>query len=156
MRAIVALVVLAATPTFAQQMIVVPSETRVALATTVDLTSKKSRKGDPVPLETVEDIVVGGSVAIPKGAQGMGEIGDMRAKGAMGQRGKLSMRPLYIVFRGRTIRLKGEPAAATGRVEPGAVLGLAAVSPLFTGKSAVIPAGTVFETTLLRDTEVTP
>lgn len=156
MRSIAALAIFIATPALAGQTTVLPGATRVTVATKAELSTKTARKGDPVALETAEDVVVGGAVIIPKGTQGAGEIGDMRAKGALGQRGKLSLRPLYLIHKGRTIRLKGEPAATTGKVEPGAILAIAVISPAFTGKSAVIPAGTVFETSVLRDTDLTP
>lgn len=139
----------------AAEALTLPAGTPVPLATVPELSSKTSRKGNPVPLVTSADVTIAGQVVIPRGTPAMGEIGDMRAKGVLGQRGKLSLRPLYLLHKGQTVRLTGG-AGTTGNVEPGAVLGLAVLSGAFTGKSAIIPAGTSFSASVLRDTAITP
>jgi hypothetical protein len=133
----------------------VPAGATVPLETVAELSSKTSRKGDPVTLRTTADLIIGGEIVVPKGSPAMGEIGDMRPKGALGQRGKLSLRPLYVTHKGQTIRLTGA-AGTTGTVEAGAIIGIVILTPGFTGKSATIPAGTALSASVLRDTALTP
>jgi hypothetical protein len=59
----------------------------------------------------------------------------------MGMNGRLVIRPLYLQVHGRTVRLAGSEREK-GSVEAGAVIGMAVLGPLFTGRSATIPAGT--------------
>lgn len=115
--------------------------TAVPLATTGELSSKKNVKGDLVPLVTTEDVTVDGVVIIPKGAVATGQIIDAQAKGALGMSGKLILRPLYLQVGARTVRLAGG-AADRASVTAGAVVGMVLLTPAFTGRSAVIPAGT--------------
>jgi hypothetical protein len=120
--------------------VVVPMGTDVRLATAEPLSSKTSVKGDLVPLTVTEDVRIGNYVIIPAGTAAVGQISDARTKGAMGMSGRLVIRPLYLQVHGRTVRLTGSERAK-GSVEPGAVVGMAVVGPAFTGRSAVIPAG---------------
>jgi hypothetical protein len=121
--------------------IVVPMGTEVRLATAQPLSSKTSIKGDFVPLTVTDDVRIGDQLVIPAGTAAVGQISDARAKGAMGMNGRLVIRPLYLQVHGRTVRLAGSEREK-GSVEAGAVIGMAVLGPLFTGRSATIPAGT--------------
>ncbi len=122
--------------------VTVPIGTPVALATTVELSSKSNVKGDMVPLRVEEDVVVAGRVVLPRGSDAMGQIADARAKGAMGMSGQLLVRPLYARIGDRIVRLSGR-AADRASVTAGAIIGTVALGmPVFTGRSASIPAGT--------------
>jgi hypothetical protein len=128
----------------------------VALETLFALTSKSAAMGDMVPMQTAEAIMIDGVVMIPRGTSAMGQIEDARAKGVLGQRGKLTLRPLYIRLATQTVRLSGGSTADTGKVTAGAVAGLALVSPIFTGKSATLAAGTRVEARTMRDVVIAP
>jgi len=130
-----------AAPALAGQPVTLPVGTVVPLVTTTPLSSKVNVKGDMVPLRTARDVVIDGRVAIPADTEAVGQIADARAKGAMGMSGKLTLRPLYLEIGGRVVRLTGA-AAEKGEVDPGAVVGMVLLTPGFTGRSAVIPAGT--------------
>ncbi|SFP47165.1 hypothetical protein [Sphingomonas rubra] len=121
--------------------VTIPAGTSVRLVTAQPLSSKTQVKGDLVALRTAEDVRVGDVVAVPKGTAATGQVAEARAKGAMGMAGRLEIRPLYLTLDGRTVRLAGAEGEHGG-VQPGAILGMLLVAPLFTGKSAVIPEGT--------------
>lgn len=116
--------------------------TDVRLATAQPLSSKTNVKGDLVSLTVTEDVRIGDLVAIPAGTAAVGQISDARAKGAMGMNGRLVIRPLYLQVNGRTVRLTGAEREQ-GSVEAGAVVGMAVLGPVFTGRSVNIPAGTL-------------
>lgn len=122
--------------------VTLPIGTAVALRTVETLSSRKSAKGDPVKLETTKDVLVGGRVAVAKGTPATGQITEMRAKGAMGMSGRLSIRPLYLRVGDATVRLAGAVSKKSS-VDAGAVVGMVALgAPMFTGRSAEVAAGT--------------
>lgn len=116
--------------------------TPVPLETVAELSSKTSVKGDMVALITSEDVIGDGMVIVPRGTEAVGQIADARVKGAMGMSGRLLVRPLYLRVRGTVVRLSGQ-RSETASVTAGAVIGtIASRIPMFTGRSATIPAGT--------------
>lgn len=115
--------------------------TAVPLATSAPLSSKTQVKGDMVALVTTEDVVADDVVVIPKGTAATGQVIDARAKGGLGVSGRLVVRPLYLQVGDRTIRLSGG-AQDSANVSAGQVAGMALLSPVFSGRSANIPAGT--------------
>lgn len=123
----------------------------VNLRTNAELSSRSSVKGDTVPLELTDDLVIDAILIAPKGAPAVGIIEASRVKGGMGQNGKLSIQPLYMRIGNQTIRLSGA-ANAKGKISGGQVIGLAVVSGAFSGRSAVIPIGTAIAATIMRDT----
>jgi hypothetical protein len=124
----------------AAQTVTLPIGTSVPLATVAPLSSKASVKGDMVSLITASDVIADGEVAIPKGTPATGQVIDARTKGAMGMSGRLVVRPLYLRVGDTIVRLAGS-ASNIASVSGGAVVGIAVLSPGFTGRSAVIPAG---------------
>jgi hypothetical protein len=127
----------------------------ISLETAVELTSRSAAMGQMVQMRLAEDVVIDGRVAIPRGAPAMGQVEDVRTKGYLGQRGKLAIRPLYLTHGNQTIRLTGR-ASSTGEMKTGAVIGIALVSGVFTGKSAVFPSGTKLEGVIVRDVILAP
>lgn len=139
-------------PALAEE-VMVSSGTLIRLETTKPLSSKTNVKGDMVALRTVEDVKLGDRILIPRGTEAMGQVVDARAKGAMGMSGRLTLAPLYVRVRGRTVRLIGQ-SADKGSVTAGAVVGMALLSPGFTGRSAEIADGTQFAAYVDRSTMV--
>jgi hypothetical protein len=129
--------------------------TSIPLVTAVELSTKTEATGNHVPMRTAEDVLVDGKIAIPKGTEATGLIESMRKKGAMGQRGQMTLRPLFLTLRGQTIRLSGKIASA-GKADTGAVIGIALLTPGFTGRSAIIPAGTPVAGAVMRDVTLAP
>lgn len=121
-----------------------PIGTPVTLETTVELSSRSHVKGDIVPLRVATDVLVHGTLIVRAGTEAVGQVVDAQAKGAMGMSGRIVVRPLYAKVGGRIVRLSGQSTDA-GSVTAGAVLGTVALTmPVFTGRSAMIPAGTRF------------
>jgi hypothetical protein len=55
--------------------------------------------------------------------------------------GKISVRPLYLTLGARTVRLSGI-AGAAGSTKVDTVLGMGLLTPLISGRNALIPKGT--------------
>jgi hypothetical protein len=126
-----------------------PAGTRVALETVDSISSQGRAKGDLLALRLVSDLQVGGHLVARRGAEAVGQVADVQARGGFGTSGLLVVRPLYLRIGGRTVRLAGALERKRG---PGAetVLGMIAITPLFSGRSAVIPAGTRIEAMVER------
>jgi hypothetical protein len=158
--ATIALALVAAQPLLAQSSppapasVMLKAATPVRVITSAPLSSKTSAKGERVALEVAEDVIVEGKTLIAKGTAVIGEISDARVKAMLGQSGKLAVRPLYLRIGTQTVRLSGENGTKA-KTSGGAVVGLALVSPLFTGRSAVIPAGTEIPASIERDVTIT-
>lgn len=122
----------------------------IPLATIAEVSTRTAAVGDRVPMAVSEDVRVGGRVVIPAGTPAMGEVAAMQAKGAFGQSGKLTIRPLYVTLGDRTLRLEGG-GGAHGTITAGGVIGLIALTPGISGRSATVPAGAPIPAVLLRD-----
>jgi hypothetical protein len=133
--------------------LVLPATTRILLITAEDLSSKTSQKGQMVNLVTKYDILVDGAVAIPAGTKAVGKISDVLAKGFFGQSGSIVVEPMYIRVGDDTVRLIGR-AESRGSISAGAVVGLLFVSAGFTGRSAIIPAGSELNAEVLSQVEL--
>jgi hypothetical protein len=154
-----AIALCAANPVLAQDRpavstsITLKAATPIRVITSAPLSSKTSAKGERVALEIAEDVIVDGRTLITKGTAVIGEISDARVKAMFGQSGKLSVRPLYLRLGTQIVRLSGENGIKA-KTSGGAVVGLALVSPLFTGRSAIIPAGTEIPASIERDVAI--
>jgi hypothetical protein len=133
--------------------LILRSATPILLITTEDLSSKTSQKGQLVNMVTKYDILVDGAVAIPAGTKAVGKISDVLAKGFFGQSGSIVVEPMYIRVGDDTVRLIGR-AESKGSVSAGAVVGLLFVSAGFTGRSAIIPAGSELNAEVLNQVEL--
>jgi hypothetical protein len=157
--AAIAFALVATQPVFAQSnppaptTVMLKAATPIRVITSAPLSSKTNAKGDRVALEVAEDVIVEGRTLIAKGTAVIGEISDARVKAMLGQSGKLAVRPLYLRIGSQTVRLSGENGIKA-KTAGGAVVGLALVSPLFTGRSAVIPAGTEIPASIERDVTI--
>ncbi|MFO1239889.1 MAG: hypothetical protein U1E64_06010 [Sphingomonadaceae bacterium] len=107
-----------------------------------------------MPLRTTADVIVDGKIIVPGGTPAVGQVSDARAKGALGMSGRLVIQPLYLTVQNTTIRLLGN-TSNHGSVTAGAVIGMAVLTPGFTGRSATIPAGTPIIAYVAHTTEVT-
>lgn len=156
-RSAIAAAMLLSIPTFlsAQKpaLFVLHVGTAIPLTTAQHLSSKTNVKGDMVALKTAADVLVDGHVVIAKGTAATGQVSDAQAKGAMGMSGKLAIRPLYIRVGDDFVRLGGA-SSTRASVTAGAVVGLAVLTPGFTGRSAVIPEGTPVEAFVEHEIEL--
>lgn len=149
MAGVAALMALAATAD-AGAPVTVPAGTPIQLETRLPLSSKTHVKGDKVLLRVSADLVVGGRLVIPAGTEAVGDVSDAQERGGFGTSGRLVVRPLYLVVGGRHVRLAGHTAE---RARPGAgtAIGVVVLTPLISGRSAQIAAGTPIDATTLRD-----
>ena len=125
--------------------LVLEAGTRVPMVTVAALSSKRAQEGQRFDLTVAEDVLVGGLVAIPKGARGVGEVSRVVGKGVGGRAGKLQVRVLFVEIGGARIRLDGK-AGEKGASGLAPVVLAAPLVGIFagfiSGKSATLPAGT--------------
>jgi hypothetical protein len=143
----------------AADSLVLKAGTPVPLETAAALHSKTHRQGDRFELLVDEDVLVGGHVAIPRGAKALGEIAKHTAKGPYGKAGRLELRLLYVTAGGRNIRLDGAQAEkGEGNEVPSVAAGLVsgAIGAFIFGKSASLPAGTAVTGYVHRDLPLAP
>ncbi|HEX6740270.1 MAG TPA: hypothetical protein VF079_00550 [Sphingomicrobium sp.] len=142
-----ALALLAAQATAAQPVaagILLPADTPIQLSTVDVLDSRSIRQGQRFALRVSEDVLVGSTVVIPKGAAAVGEVEAVSGKGMVGKAGRLIVRPLFVDVAGERVNLVGmikeRGADSTTGVAVGSLL-LSGWGLFITGKSASLPAG---------------
>lgn len=130
----------------AEPQALLPADTAVKLITTAQISSRSVVQGQRFPLEVAEDVVVNSRVVIPRGTPATGEVEALSGKGMFGKAAKLTLSPLFVQLDGQRVNLAGATDAAGSDATAAAavstvlfgVFGLA-----ITGKSAVLPAGSV-------------
>jgi PEGA domain len=118
-----------------------------------NLSSETAKTGDQVPFEVTEEVVVQGTVVIPKGAQALATITNAEPKRRMGRGGKLDVNVDSVrLADGEKAQLRaakdnkggGHVGAMTGAMVATSIVFFPA-APLFLfmhGKSVEIPKGT--------------
>ena len=92
---------------FVSEAVTVPAGTIVKLKTAQALSSKTNKEGDTVNFNVLEDVLVGGVIAIPRGAECNGTITGARHATRFGRDGKLT-----VTF-GNVFAANGTPVALT-------------------------------------------
>ena len=96
--------------------IAVPAGTRVPLVMINSVSSKHSRAGDPVYLESVYPVVADGRILIPSGTQVSGTVTYAKRPGRIKGRGRLLVRLEQMILPNGVIRdLTGRPGMLDGR-----------------------------------------
>jgi hypothetical protein len=145
-------------PAQQRQMLKVPDGTALRLSLAETLSSATNEVDNAVHFEVMEDVKVGGTVAIPKGSTAVGHVVDAEPRKRMGRAGKLNFTVDHVKapddsnlrLRASSTR-KGEDK--TGTVIVGTVL----LSPLFLimrGKDITIPKGTEIPAYIDGDREI--
>lgn len=125
----------------------VDDDTMVRLMVLNEVSTKTTKAGERFVLRVDEDVVVGGVTIIPVGAKAWGEVVSAEGSGAVGKRGKLQARLLYIEQGGERIPIKGENATAGASGTGNTVMGVLALGPLglfARGNNAKLKAGEIF------------
>jgi hypothetical protein len=144
----------------ARRSTAIPVGTTLLMATSKTLSTKTNLTGDEFDLAVVDDLVIDGHVLIPKGTRVVGELTRVSQKDVFGVAGKLEARFLYIVLDGAPVRLEGrlflagrqEIAGKSGTAASvGVIVTVGSLGGIVTGKSAVVPAGTVFSAIVERE-----
>ena len=100
----------------AESDVVVPAGTRVPLVMINSISSKHSKPGDPVYLESVYPVVVDGRILIPPGTHVSGRVSFAKRPGRIKGRGKLGVQLEQMILPNGVIRsLVGRPGALDGR-----------------------------------------
>jgi hypothetical protein len=128
--------------------------TPVPMQTVEPLSSKRALQGQRFALRVAEEVRVDGLLVIPKGAHGEGQVSRVVTKGVMGKPGKLEVQVMFVEVGGRRIRLDGK-AKDKGSSGAGPVILAAPLigvsAAMFTGKSAVIPVGSIIDGFVYQD-----
>lgn len=131
-----------------------PMGTPLALSTRVELSTRNNRAGDRFALEVSEPLTYRGQVVVPAGAPAVGEVMRIERSGAVGKRGEMAVRLLYVQTPSGPIRLSGK-AERAGFSQAALAIGGAAVIfwPMIFihGTSARLPAGTAVTAYLADD-----
>jgi hypothetical protein len=119
--------------------------TQVALKFAADLTSKTAHEGDPVEFLLDEDVKVGDTVVVARGAHAVATVSAAKRAGMMGKPGELSVQLQYLVVGSNHVHLRGTKGRE-GESKTGATVALTVIfGPIGLikhGKNVEIPAGT--------------
>lgn len=136
----------------------VPTETTVRISTLTEINSSNMKVGDPVRYRVVDSVIIDNNVVIPAGAEGVGQVKEVRTAGRIGRDGLVTVEwgeikaidgtPIKVGIGAKaTERNQNSAELATGAAMAGVILlgplGLAA-GALVTGKDHVVPVGTQF------------
>jgi hypothetical protein len=118
--------------------------TQVELKFASALSSKTAHIGDSVEFQLDDDLKVGDSIVVPKGAHAVATVNDARKSGMMGRPGELSVQIQYLVVGSNHVRIRGTQGRE-GDSKTGAAVALTVlfgpVGLIKHGKNVVIPAG---------------
>ena len=87
-----------------------PMGTPLQLTTRTVLTTKDNHAGDRFYLEVAEPLVYRGQVVVPAGAVAVGEVMQADRSAALGRKGQLAVRLLYVQTPSGPVRLSGRLA----------------------------------------------
>lgn len=105
----------------APEEIVVPAGTRVPLVMVNSVSSRHSRKGDAIYLESVFPVLLDGRIVIPSGTLVSGSVTDAKRPGRLRGKGSLQVRLEKMVLPNGVIRdLTGRPGGQSGNGPGGA------------------------------------
>lgn len=148
---------LCSTFTYAQKP-VLKAGSLISIENKKEIRAKNVNVGDLVAFDVSEDIKVGDSIVISKGAKAYAKVLVAKKSGIAGTKGKLKIEWLYCVANNNTkVPLEGEIDFSRKNHTSGAVVaGTIVAAPLIflTGQHAAIPAGYTNVTTVKIDTEL--
>jgi hypothetical protein len=133
--------------------------TQVTLKFESDLSSKTAHIGDTVEFQLDDDLKVGDSIVVPKGAHAVATVNDAKKSGMMGRPGELSVQIQYLVVGSNHVRIRGTQGRE-GDSKTGATVALTVIfGPIGLikhGKNIVIPAGTPLTAYVDQDVWLAP
>lgn len=139
-------------PDLACDCLIVPALTPVSIQILAALGSKVSKSGDTFPIRLAAPVIVDETVAIPAGAEGMGEVVHAKKGGGMGAAGELVLAARYLNFQGKQVKLRSMKLATVGKSNIDSVntmliassatfVPIALLGFVITGGQAVVPLG---------------
>jgi hypothetical protein len=133
--------------------------TEVGLKFATDVNSKSAHEGDPVEFLLDEDLKVGGTVVIPKGAHAVAIVSAAKKAGMMGKPGELNVQLQYLIIVNNHIHLRGTKGKE-GDSKTGATVALTVIfGPIGLikhGKNVDIPIGTPLKAYVDQDIWLPP
>jgi len=121
--------------------------TQVPLKFLAELSSKTANEGDPVEFVLDDDLKVGDSVVVAKGAHAVASVANAKKAGMMGKGGELSVQIEYLIAGNNHVRMRGAKGRE-GDSKTGATVALTVlfgpIGLIKHGKNVDIPAGTPF------------
>jgi hypothetical protein len=131
----------------------------VPLKFAADLNSKTAHEGDPVEFMLDDDLKVGTSIVVPKGAHALATVTDAKKAGMMGKPGELSVQMQYLVSGNNHVRIRGTKGRE-GDSKTGATVALTVlfgpIGLIKHGKDVDIPAGTPLTAYIDQDIWLAP
>jgi hypothetical protein len=131
----------------------------VPLKFAADLNSKTAHEGDPVEFLLDDDLKVGTSIIVPKGAHAVATVTDAEKAGMMGKPGELSVQMQYLVSGSNHVRIRGTKGRE-GDSKTGATVALTVlfgpIGLIKHGKNVDIPAGTALTAYVDQDIWLAP
>jgi hypothetical protein len=131
----------------------------VSLKFAADLNSKTAHEGDPVEFLLDDDLKVGTSIIVPKGAHAVATVTDGKKAGMMGRPGELSVQMQYLVSGNNHVRIRGTKGRE-GDSKTGATVALTVlfgpIGLIKHGKNVDIPAGTALTAYVDQDIWLAP
>jgi hypothetical protein len=133
--------------------------TQINLKFVAALSSKTAHIGDSVEFQLDDDLKVGDSTVVSKGAHAVATVNDAKKSGMMGRPGELSVQIQYLVVGSNHVRIRGTQGRA-GNSETGAAVALTVmfgpIGLIKHGKNVVIPAGTPLTAYVDQDVWLAP
>ena len=136
----------------------IPKGTVLQIELAQELSSKKSKVGDAVPLRLVENLIVNGVIVAPAGSEVKGIVTKSRKAGLLGRGGKLEFKIVSVkAINGVEIPLQ-YTKSERGSGDGGAVAVVALVSIVggifMKGKNVVYNSGLRFDAEVTADTDL--
>jgi len=75
-----------------QEALSIPDGTEIPIITTEEISSKTATEGDALTFKVEEDVVINGSIVIPRGALVKASVASSKKSGRMGKAGTLNVR----------------------------------------------------------------
>jgi hypothetical protein len=134
----------------ATDYVTIPAGTHISVRTIDDIDSTKNHVGDRFKASLEEPLVVGGNVAVPKGADVYGRLAESKASGTFAGKSQLRLEITGIVVNGRTVPVvtgeyeltgKSRTASTAKRTIGGAAVGSIIGALAGGGKGAAVGAG---------------
>jgi hypothetical protein len=119
------------------------------------LTSKTANQGDPVEFVLDDDLKIGDTVVVAKGAHALATVSDAKKAGMLGKPGELAVQLQYLVAGDNRVRIRGTKGRE-GESKTGATVALTVlfgpIGLIKHGKNVEIPAGTPLTAYVDQDT----
>lgn len=133
--------------------------TQVELKFASAISSKTAHIGDTVEFQLDDDLKVGDSIVVLKGAHAVATVNDAQKSGMMGRPGELSVQIQYLMVGSNHVRIRGTQGRE-GDSKTGAAVALTVlfgpVGLIKHGKNVIIPAGTPLTAYVDQDVWLAP